>query len=573
MTNEQEPQQGPAALNALGSDRNKGKRMMARNLKLILILLSIVAGVLSLSPYSAANSAGVPTTLAGQDKQTQRELTPQEKRGKAFYLRSESSSGQEIVALLGEIDVPASTLTCAGCHGARGEGKTEGGVTAGNLTWSFLTKPYGHADDGGRKHPAFSEASFIRTLTAGLDPAGNKVSVAMPTYRMPQQDMADLIAYLKRIETDRDPGLTETSLVLGTVMPDKGPLAELGQSMREMLQAYFAEINSRGGIYNRKIELRVAAGAGDATSTIANTKQLIEESQVFAIVGGVTAGADEGMAALSQEEEVPFVGPSTLLPQKNLPLNRYVFYLLSGLKEQARALANFATKRMDPQTSRVAILCPDADLNRQIAASIEDQGKKHGWKTVTGVYYPRERLDSAQHAAALKQQGVDTVFFLGSAAEARALFQEAETANWTPSIFALGSLVGRDITDAVPVKMKDKIFLAFPTVPADISAAGAQEYGALVEKYKLKSSVHAAARLSAFASAKIMVEALKLTGKDLSRERLVTTLEGLYEFDTGLTPRITFGPNRRIGALGAYIVTLDPEKKLFPASVEWISAG
>ena len=97
-----------------------------------------------------------------------RALSAEEKRGKAFYLRGESASGQEITALMGEIDVPATTLTCAGCHGARGEGKTEGGVTAGNLTWSYLTKPYGHNDDGGRKHPAFSETSFIRMLTSGL---------------------------------------------------------------------------------------------------------------------------------------------------------------------------------------------------------------------------------------------------------------------------------------------------------------------------------------------------------------------------------------------------------------------
>ena len=87
--------------------------------------------------------------------------------------------------MMGEVDVPASTLTCAGCHGNRGQGITEGGVTAGNMSWSHLTKPYGHTDDGGRKHPAFSESSFVRVMTTGLDPAGNKLAVAMPTYRMP----------------------------------------------------------------------------------------------------------------------------------------------------------------------------------------------------------------------------------------------------------------------------------------------------------------------------------------------------------------------------------------------------
>jgi ABC-type branched-subunit amino acid transport system substrate-binding protein len=535
--------------------------------KLILVLLCVIAGLLIVSDRSAVRSqaqAGPSPAKAGQPS-----LSAEEKRGKAFYLRGESSSGQEITALVGEIDVPASTIPCGGCHGARGEGKTEGGVTAGNLTWSSLTKPYGHADEGGRKHPAFSQSSFIRAMTSGIDPADNKLSVAMPIYRMPQEDMANLIAYLKRIETDSDPGVTETSIVVGTLLPDKTALTGLAQSMGDVLQAYFAEVNSRGGVYNRKIEFRVMNG--NATSTLANMKHLIDDDQVFAIVSGLTAGADTSVAALSQEKEVPFIGPSTLLPQRNLPLNRFVFYLLPGLKEQARALATFAAKKTDPREARVAIICPDADFSRQIASSIEDQGKKLGWKPVAGIYYPRERFNATEYVTELKQQGVDTVFLLGSGAEAAALFKNAQAASWTPAIYLLGGLVGKDITEIIPANMKDKIFLAFPTIPADVSAAGAVEYSGLLEKYKLGSG-HAAAQASALAAAKILVHGLELAGKDLSREKLVTVLEGLYEFDTGLMPRITFGPNRRIGVLGAYIVTIDPEKKVFPSSAEWIPA-
>src|ERR1041385_4885737 len=114
-------------------------------------------------------------SLAVYAQSDRRPLTVEEKRGKALYLRGESASGQEITALLNDIDVPASTLSCAGCHGARGEGKTEGGVTAGNLTWSNLTKPYGHTHDNGRKHGAFTETSFIRALTGGIDPATNSL--------------------------------------------------------------------------------------------------------------------------------------------------------------------------------------------------------------------------------------------------------------------------------------------------------------------------------------------------------------------------------------------------------------
>jgi ABC-type branched-subunit amino acid transport system substrate-binding protein len=470
--------------------------------------------------------------------------------------------------MMGEVDVPATTLTCAGCHGNRGEGRTEGGVTAGNMSWSYLTKPYGHTDEGGRKHAAFSESSFVRVMTLGLDPAGNKLAVAMPTYRMPQEDMANLIAYLKRIETDTDPGVTDTSIVLGTVLPEKAALSGLAQSMGDVLQAYFSEINNRGGVYNRKIELRVMHG--DPKSTVSNMKRLIDEDQVFAIVSGLTAGAEDGVAALAQEKEVPFVGPSTLLPQRGLPLNRYIFYLLPGLKEQGRALVTFAGKKTDASKSHVAIVSPDVEFHRSLASTIEDQTKKLRWDSVTTNYYARDRFSAAEFVSEFNKKGIETIFFLGSGPEAGAILREADAVGWTPRLYMLGTLIGRNIADAVTVKMRDKVFLAFPTVPSDISTVGASEYSALLQRNKIDST-HAAAQASAIAAARIVVHALELCGKDLSRERLITTLEGLYEYDTGLMPKITFGPNRRIGALGAYVVTIDPEKKLFPASLEWIA--
>ena len=84
-------------------------------------------------------------------------------------------------------------------------------------------------------------------------------------------------------------------------------------------------------------------------------------------------------------------------------------------------------------------------------------------------------------------------------------------------------------------EFKNRIFIAFPTVPADISSGGVAEFRALHDKYKFAPR-HTPAQLSAFAAAKVFVEALTRAGKDLSREKLATTLEGLYEYETGTTP-------------------------------------
>jgi len=74
----------------------------------------------------------------------------------------------------------------------------------------------------------------------------------------------------------------------------------------------------------------------------------------------------------------------------------------------------------------------------------------------------------------------------------------------------------------------------------------------------------------ALAAAKIFTEALKRAGRDLSREKLITALEGLYEYETGVTPNITFGPNRRVGSKGSYVVAIDPEKKGFISASGWV---
>jgi mono/diheme cytochrome c family protein len=301
------------------------------------------------------------------------QLTDSERRGKALYLRGESPSGKEITAMLGDIDVPASTLSCAGCHGLRGEGKSEGGVTAGNLTWSNLIRPYGHTHPSGRKHSAFNDKLFTRALVQGLDPTGNQLAVAMPRYEMSPEDISDLIAYLKRIETDRDPGLTETSIKVATILPKEGALADVGAAMKDVLTAYFANINDQGGIYNRRIELETIDAGANAAVTAANTRKVVENGELFAIVGGLSAGADKELAAVTRETEIPYIGPATLLTLASAQNNRNLFYLLPGASQQARSLVNFAAARPELKKSPLAIVHSENELASAAAAAIEDR--------------------------------------------------------------------------------------------------------------------------------------------------------------------------------------------------------
>ncbi len=409
---------------------------------------------------------------------------------------------------------------------------------------------------------------FTRSLVQGLDPAGNELVVAMPRFEMSPEDMADLIAYLKRIDTDRDPGLTEATITVGTILPKQGALAETGKAMLDVLNAYFANINDKGGIYNRRIELQAIEAGVDAATTAANARLRVEKGELFAIVGGLSAGADKELAVVTREGEIPFVGPATLLTKTSAEDNRNLFYLLPGANQQARALVNFAAKKAELKKSRLAIVHAENELALAAAAAMEDQARKLGWTSVTTKSFSSGHLDAVAVATTLKAEGTEAVFFLGDggpSGEPRgeaAFINAAASAGWTPHVFLLGALTGRDLVKTLPASFKDRVFLAFPTVPGDVAPEGIAELRALEEKYKFAPG-HTASKLNAFAAAKIFTEALKRAGRDLSREKLVTALEGLYEYETGVMPSITFGPNRRVGSLGSYVVSPDLTQREF----------
>ena len=93
-----------------------------------------------------------------------------------------------------------------------------------------------------------------------------------------------------------------------------------------------------------------------------------------------------------------------------------------------------------------------------------------------------------------------------------------------------------------------------------------RQLNALRQRYRLDPR-HLSAQLTAYGAAQVLVEGLKRAGKSLSRTKLISALEGLYAFEPGLTPPLTYGPNRRVGARGAYIVAVDlRQKRVWPVT-------
>jgi ABC-type branched-subunit amino acid transport system substrate-binding protein len=510
----------------------------------------------------AASSRSVPA----QDT-----LTPAERRGKQIYVQGISPSNREILAYVGgsSLEIPGKDMPCASCHGVDGRGKPEGGISPSDIRPEYLTKPYGLTHPDGRKHPPYTDRGLELAITRGTDPAGNRLLNVMPRYAMSREDLADLVAYLRRLGSDRDPGITETSIVIATAIPETGPLAGMGEAIKAVTIAFFDNLNKQGGVFNRQIEVKFVATAATAAGTRANFERLFGNEPVFAMSGALIAGSEKEIVSLMAQKEVPLIGPVTLYPQTGFPLNRQIFYLFAGIDGQARALIDFAASKPELKNRGFVVVYAPSEINTTVVEALKEQSKKDGLSALQTYRYESGRVDAAEAVKQLKQKGLDAVFFLGNTGEVLSFMREADKLGWFPSIFLPGPGAGQEIFSA-PADFNGKVFLSFPTSPADQTAEGIGEFRALAEKYKLPTK-HVAVQLSTYSAAKIFVEALKRAGRDLSREKLIQALEGFYEYPTGLTPAITYGPNRRIGAMGAYVITIDLKKQQFVPASGWIN--
>jgi ABC-type branched-subunit amino acid transport system substrate-binding protein len=498
------------------------------------------------------------------------ELSDAERRGKQIYFEGTSPGGGEITAVVGDEAalLPASAMPCSSCHGSDGLGRPEGGVIPLDIRWSELVKTYGHVHHDGRRHPAFDDDGVALSIIAGVDQAKNTLDRSMPIYQMSQQDIDDLVAYMKVLEFDLDPGLTQDSIRVATLLPLSGPAGATGEAMRQVMHGYFAEINEGGGVFGRNIELMAVPMGETPEASMVTLREAFDAESIFAVVGAYSVGYDEELLGYLRSDNVPLIGPFTLDPGDAF-LDAGAFYLFSGFDDQVRVLADRALAD-GAAASEIVIAGPAGTRAEPLLRVARDRiSEQDDEGEATLAIWSVGNFDPAQFAGKLADNASQALIFTGDQSELDALLVELANRDQVPHVYLLSSFVGRPLLD-VPAAFHQRIFIAHPTTSQDITPRGREDYGRIAERQSLPNE-HIQAQLAALAAAKLFVEGMRRAGRDASRTRLVEGVEKLYNFDTGVTPLLTYGPNRRIGALGAHIVTVDLENRRY-VPVGWYDA-
>lgn len=343
-----------------------------------------------------------------------------------------------------------------------------------------------------------------------------------------------------------EPGVTDSSITLGMSAPLSGPNGAYGVEMREVINAYFAQVNKNGGVNGRKLVLEALDDGYETDRTVANTRTLINDKQAFALLGYYgSSPTTQAMNDVFGPAKVPLVGTisgadSLRRPPGANPNNRYMFNVRAsyanetdvivsqlvslGLKNIAVFYQNdgygrsgldgvtAALKKFDLAPSAVGTVernSLDVDLAVQNISKVTPQAV-----VMITLYKP-----TAAFVRHMKKNGQNPMFMTVSPVGAEQLVAE------------LGDEArGIGISQVMPYPWND-------TTPA------VRDYQRLMGR----NGKYSYYGVEGYITAKLMVEALRRAGRDLTREKLVTALEAVNNLDLG-GYRVTYGPDSRNGS-------------------------
>ncbi|HEY3839087.1 MAG TPA: ABC transporter substrate-binding protein [Bryobacteraceae bacterium] len=451
------------------------------------------------------------------------ELTAQQQRGRQIYQEGLDSVGQPVSALLNGDNTPLPGPACAGCHGRDGRGKPEAGYNPSDLRWRELTRASTASNNSGRSHPPYSDHFLIRAITLGIDPAGNHLDNAMPRFQLRLSDAEDLLSYLRVLGDLNDDGIDGSSIKIGVLLPSPKRMPALNREVRGILTRYFAGISSRGGIYARRIDV-VFADLPDALERAPEAvKAFLGQTHPFALVASFLAGAEEPIAAVANQQGIPVIAAFTWFPHEPTAARDYVFYVDAGLAGEAESLAAYARKNLPGSHTRMAACVSEAPSSSLLTQSIR--------KSLDESAIPLQILPASicqRSPQQLATLNIGAVFWTSIESGPDTFIRAAAAKSWAPLVLVPGSLFAR------------------PPVASE---------------HLVVSSSQTAAGAKAVAAAQVFVEALTRSGHDVSRESLIQTLEGIYDFETGYSQTLRFGPGRHVGSNGSRVLTLDPPRR------------
>ncbi len=339
------------------------------------------------------------------------------------------------------------------------------------------------------------------------------------------------------------PGVTDTEIKIGNIMPYSGPASAYGV-IGKTEEAYFKKINAEGGINGRKINFISYDDAYSPPKTVEQARKLVESDEVLLVFNPLGTPPNSAIHKYMNAKKVPqlFVatGATKWNDAKDFP---WTMGWQPNYQSESRIYAKYVLKNMP--NAKIAILYQNDDYGKDYLKGFKDGlGAKAASMIAIEDSYEVSEPTIDSHIVKMKATGADVFFNITTPKFAAQAIKKSAEIGWKTTHFLnnVSASIGAVIKPAGFENAQDIISVAYLMDPADpqwkdnADMKGFDEFLAkhFPEGNRLDGSV-----MVGYNVAQTLVQVLKQCGNDLTRENVMKQAASLKDFrSTNLLPGI-----------------------------------
>src|SRR5216117_1224497 len=332
------------------------------------------------------------------------------------------------------------------------------------------------------------------------------------------------------------PATAQAPIRIGASLSLTGTYAKLGKNQHEGYQLCEKDLNAKGGLLGRKLQMVVYDDQSLPATAVRLYEKLITEDKVDGVMGPYSSPVTEASVNVTEKYKKVMVAPlaATTSIFKRPPDKKrsYVFMVISPAEEYLEGLIDTAAKR---GLKTVAIVNEDTLFSKAAASGAVELAKKRGMRVVFQEAYPKGNTDFSALLTKIKAANPDVIAAATYFDDAVALTRQMKELNVNPKMY--GVTVGGDLPEFYDTLKQNAEYIYGATQwEHTLPYAGNQEW---FESYKKEfahdPSYHSAA---GYAGCLVYAEAAKRANSldaDKVREQLLKlemlTIFGDYKVD------------------------------------------
>ena len=340
-------------------------------------------------------------------------------------------------------------------------------------------------------------------------------------------------------------GVTDDTIVLGSHQPLSGPVALWGVPVSNGMRMAVEEINAKGGIHGRKLELIVEDTAYQQNKAAQAGDKLLKKDKVFALLGPLGTPTNMVTMPRALKSGVLNVFPLSAAREMYEPHHALKFAMFTPYDDQMRAAVKYFVE--EKGIKQIGVLYQDDDFGKNVLNGCVDQAKEMGLPEVIKTNFKRGSKDFSSQIAKLKSGGAELVCLgtiigetIGSMATAKKIGYEAtfvvSSAGYVPENVTLA----KGLTEGLYGTGQTSIPY-YEDATADVKA-WMDAYKARFDKTAVLQSIAGYDLMHVFGVA------LEKAGKDLTAEKAAEAIESIKEYKTIFdSAPIAFGKDDHLG--------------------------